>query len=400
MLKLPDGAPLVATYDSIDELALTEAAGEWDEVVAASRPAGAAFCSRGFLAAIEEAYESELKFLHAIVYDEGRPAACASFCTYPIDPVLLSDGAMKRVAQAIGKVAPFVRTQKIIMGGPPASVGASHLAMVPGAHRERIIKALHETAVAFARREGANFIAFKELTGAESRQFGGAAGLEAHGYRRYPSFPTHRFERTFESFDDYCKALRSRHRYGVRKSIKKAKQAGLRHERITDPEEMIRIYTPQLHKLYEAVALSAKNRLEVLPIDFFHGLARRMPGEAGITVMRHGERVVGFCWHLNDGRAHHSLFAGVDYDANPEWDLYFNLLYAEMDYAFQSGAKEFSFGQAAESFKARLGCVQEPLWFYLTPRGPFGSLMLKLFSGLMFPKPPPPPEFHVFSLEE
>ena len=394
MLKSPDGSPLVATYDSIDELTQEEAA-EWDEVIEASQ--AGAFCCRGFLAAIEEAYAGELKFLHAIVYDEGQPAACASFCTYPIDPVLLSDGAIKRVAQAFGKIAPFTRTQKIIMGGPPASIGASHLAMMPGARRAAIAKALHETAAAFARREGANFIAFKELTDDECQQFG---DLEAHGYRRYPSFPTHRFERVFPSFDDYCKALRSRHRYGVKKTLKKAKQSGLSHERITDPAEMLAIYTPELHKLYEAVALSAKNRLEVLPIEFFHGLAKRMPGEAGLTVMRHGERVVGFCWHLNDGRAHHSLFAGVDYDANPEWDLYFNLLYAEMDYAFRSGAASFSFGQAAESFKARLGCVQVPLSFYLAPLGPFGALALKLFSGLMFPQPPPPPEFHVFGGDE
>jgi predicted N-acyltransferase len=388
VLQIPKKTISVAVYESIADCD----AQDWDAVIAAS--GAEVYISREFLAAIEDAHAGEFRFLYALAYEAGRPVACASFCTFPIDPVLMSDGAVRQIAKAVSKVAPFIRRQKIIMCGPPASVGGNQLAIVPDAPREEVLRALHEAAVSFARREGANFVAFKELLDAECEKLEHLAKL---GYGKYPSVPTHKFDRTFSSFDGYCKALRSKHRYTVKKSIKKARAAGLRHERITDPDAIVRLYTPELHRLYEQVVLSAKTRMELLPISFFHALARRMAGKVGLMVFYHEDRIVGYCWNVNDGARHYGLFAGVDRDASPELDLYFNMLYADMEFAFASGAKKVSMGQAADTFKARLGCVQLPLWFYLAPLGPIGALMIRLFSKLMFPTPPPAPVFHAFS---
>src|SRR5262249_59287948 len=138
------------------------------------------------------------------------------------------------------------------------------------------------------------------------------------------------------------------------------------------------------------------HRLELLPLSFFHSLARRLSGRVGLTLVYAGDRVAAFNWNLFDGETYHFLFAGLDYDLNPSLDLYFNLMYAEMDYAFRTGAESLVVGQTADDFKMRLGCTQERRLFYVASVGLVASLILKTAGKILLPEPPPPPTHHVF----
>jgi Acetyltransferase (GNAT) domain len=109
-----------------------------------------------------------------------------------------------------------------------------------------------------------------------------------------------------------------------------------------------------------------------------------------------GDRVAAFNWNLFLGDVYYFLFAGLDYDLNPSLDLYFNLMYAEMDCAFRAGAESLVFGQTTDDFKARLGCDQDRRFFYVTPTGFFGFLILKVAGDFLLPEPPRPPIHHVF----
>ena len=156
------------------------------------------------------------------------------------------------------------------------------------------------------------------------------------------------------------------------------------------------MYSPSLHRFYEAVALSSAHRLELLPLEFFHNLARRLPGRVGLTLVYVEDRVAAFNWNLFHGEVYYFLFAGLDYDLNPSLDLYFNLMYAEMDCAFRAGAQELVFGQTADDFKVRLGCNQERRYFYVAPAGVVGQLILKVAGEFLLPEPPQPATHHVF----
>ena len=79
-----------ATLFSIHEKISQCNADEWDEIVRASR--SGILMSHGFVAAVEEAFEDQARFAHAVVYDDGRAVACGSFCAFPIDFNLLADG--------------------------------------------------------------------------------------------------------------------------------------------------------------------------------------------------------------------------------------------------------------------------------------------------------------------
>ena len=52
------------------------------------------------------------------------------------------------------------------------------------------------------------------------------------------------------------------------------------------------------------------------------------------------------------------LFAGLNYELNAHFDLYFNLMYAWLDNALQSGAANIEFGQTADGLQGRAGLLQ------------------------------------------
>jgi predicted N-acyltransferase len=364
---------------------------EWDGVVQRSR--SGVLLSRDFIAAVEDAFEDQARFAHALVHHDGRAVACASFCAFPIDLNLLADGFARRITEILKQRMPSLLHGKIVFCGLPVSVGAKHLAIAPEGRQEHVLRTMHEIAVSLARREGAGYIVFKEFSAADCQRMD---FLQQLGYRRFSSPAMNTFERRFADIGSYVGALRSRYRQCVRKSQNKSRAAELRYERLTDTDAILARYDASLHRLYEAVALSSDHRLELLPLSFFQGLARHLPGLVGLTLVLAGDRVAAFNWNLLHDGVYHFLFAGLDYALNPSMDLYFNLMYAEMDYAFRAGALTLVFGQTADDFKLRLGCRQQQRFFYVAPARRLASLVLKAAGKLLLPEPPSPPVHHVF----
>jgi predicted N-acyltransferase len=380
-------AILCSIYEKINQCD----ADEWDELI---RTSGAdVFLSHAFIAAVEDAFKDQARFAHVVVHNESRAVACGSFCAFPIDFNLLADGFARQITEIMSTQLPSIMRRKIVFCGLPVSVGAKHLTIAPEAPHEDVLRAMHETAVSFARREHAPYIVFKEFPAEDCPTID---FLQKLGYRRFSSPAMNTFEGQFSDFDAYLAALRSRYRQCVRKSLAKSVAAGLRYERLTDANAILRLYGQPLHRLYEAVALSSAHRLELLPISFFHGLTRRLPGRVGLTLVYAGDHVAAFNWNLFHEGVYYFLFAGLDYDLNTGLDLYFNLMYMEMDFAFRAGATSLVFGQTADDFKVRLGCSQTPRFFYIASASPIGSLILKAAGKLLLPEPPQPETHHVF----
>ena len=140
-------------------------ADDWDDVVRASR--SGILMSHEFVAAVEEAFDDQARFAHAVVYDDRRAVACGSLCAFPIDFNLLADGSARRITEIISKPVPSLIRRTIVFCGLPVSVGARHLAIAPGARHQDVLRAMHEHAVSFARRERAPYIVFKEFSARE-----------------------------------------------------------------------------------------------------------------------------------------------------------------------------------------------------------------------------------------
>jgi predicted N-acyltransferase len=361
------------------------------------RVAPTVFMDPRFLTALERAFAGQGRFVHALVVDpRDRPMAWASLCTFPVDVLTLAGPGVQSIARGARSFWPRLGCLRTLFVGLPVSLGQSHLVMAPEAEPAAVVAALDASLDEIAAREGAWLVVWKEFDPAGAARL---APLLDRGYRRAESPAMHELDVRFKDFADYRAALKSHYRNDVRRSERKFRASGLVVAQLSDAEAIRRLYTPEVHRLYEAVVARSSVKLEVLPIEFFHELTRQLPGLVTLTVIARDDRVVAFNWGLMDGRVHHYLFCGIDYAAAGDADLYFNLMYHQLDDALRRSPERIEVGQTADTFKARLGCRATPRCFFVKPCGAAAALAIRHGFGLLFPERPPAPTYSVFRSE-
>lgn len=319
--------------------------------------------------------------------------AWASLCSFPVDVVTLAGPGVQSLAGRLRTVLPRLGLLRTLFVGLPVSLGQSHLVLSADADPEAVLATLDAALAEIAARERAWLIVWKEFDATAAARL---APLLARGYHRAESPVMHELDVRFKDFPDYCAALKSHYRSDVRRSERKFRASGFRVAQMHDAEEIRRVYTPEVHRLYEAVVAKSPVKLEVLPIEFFRELVRQFPGFVTLTAIYDGDRVVAFNWGMMDGRVHHYLFCGMDYAVARDADLYFNLMYHQLDDALRRGPDRIEVGQTADTFKARLGCRPTPRYFYVKPRGLLAGAALRHGFRLLFPDRPPAPIYAVF----
>jgi predicted N-acyltransferase len=358
-------------------------AADWAKVQAV---APTVFMDPRFLTTVERAFASQGRFHYAIVVDQHeRPVAWTSLCTFPVDVLTLAGPRLQALAGGARAVLPGLGFLRTLFVGLPVSLGQSHLAIAPDAEPAAVVAALDEALAAIAARERVWLVVWKEFDPAGAARL---APLLERGYRRAESPAMHELDRRFKDFADYCAALTSHYRYDVRRSERKFRASGFRVAQLHDADEIRRVYTAEVHRLYEAVVAKSSVKLEVLPIEFFHELVRQLPGLVTLTTIAAGDRIVAFNWGLMDGRVHHYLFCGLDYTVAHDADLYFNLMYHQLDDALRRNPERIEVGQTADTFKARLGCRPTPRYFFVKPRGLVAGPALRHGFELLFPPRP------------
>ncbi len=379
--------PCYRLYEKIDEVPEVD----WQ---AASQEGSHGFMDPNFLRAIETGLAGQARIFHVLIDDEdGKPAACASLSLMPIDLLLLAGTQVQKVAGWFRKLAPNLGKVNALLCGLPFSAGQSHLAFAARADRVRAVQVLETVLQQLVRRYRARLIVFKEF-GDEAREY--LDPLEQRGYCRGDSPPFYAMPKSFASLAAYCAALKRHYRYNIRSSQQKFERAGCRIDHLEDAAEIRRVYTPDVHRLYEAVVARADLKLEVLPHRFFHAFAEQLPGRATLSVVYRHERLIAFAWGLASDSEHQGLFLGIDYEHNSECDLYFNVVYQFLDYAFRRGSKRISLGQTADSFKTRLGCCGSARHIYARGTGRLLSWVLWRCAGSLLPSRPILPANDVF----
>lgn len=337
----------------------------------------------GFLTSIEHSMVETSKLWYVIFYSENNtPVAAACLSTLRVDMGVVAGAGVQRTVEKLRKLIPSLLNMNIMFCGIPVSLGEKSLLFTEQANPDEILNELDKLVTDLARQQKASFIAYKEHTDDERIKL---KTLPKLGYRLADSIDMHTFEEPFENFEQYLSNLNSHYRYDVRRSLRKLERADVEVVRWTDPDEICRQYTEELHQLYYAVVDQSENKFEILPREFFHELARTFPNELALTALVKDSNVLAFNWSLNTHSSYHFLFCGIDYKFNNKMDLYFNLMYAELGHALQSGASEIMVGQTAPTFKLRLGCRQLPLHLYIKGAGIFTNMLLKLAFGLLFP---------------
>lgn len=347
-----------------------------------------------FLKAVETSMATETRFHNVVFRDSaGEPAGAAFLSFYTVDGLLLSTERWKKLGAQVRQLWPNFLKIPVIFCGCPISTGESHLRFAAGTDHFTMLRQLDRLMTLLAWRQRAPAIVFKDFGPQEIARTDALLDL---GYLRTDSLPMNYFPARFRDFDHFCDSLRSRYRRQIVRSRKKLQRAGLRVVHLRGGMGFDELYTDDVHRLYLAVLGHAPVQLECLPAQFFRELARRLPEESAFTLICQGERIVGFTCGLFHQQAYHNFFCGFDYELNAEGELYFNLLYEDLDYALRQNVRSIQIGQTADEFKMRVGCSREPRYFYVKVREPGLQLLLRAASPSLFPPAPCVDERNLF----
>jgi predicted N-acyltransferase len=347
-----------------------------------------------FLRAVERSMGAEADFCNVVFRDPRGAAVGAAFLSlYPIDGLLLAPPRWKTWGNRLRRLWPSFLRVKVLFCGCPVSTGDSHLRIAPGADHRALLGQLDRLMMRLARRQRTFFVVFKEFGAGEIAR---TDALLERDYVRADSLPMNYFPTRFRDFDHFCASVRSRYRNQIRRSRKKFAQSGLRVRHLRGGEGIDRLYTEEVHRLYLAVLDRAEVKLECLPAEFFRELARQFLEDAAFTLIYQGERIVGFVCSVFDRENYHNLFCGFDYKLNDDTDLYFNLMYEDLDFALRQNVRSIHVGQTANEFKSRTGCYLEPRFFYVKALGPGLQSLVRAGSPYLFPPAPPVAERNLF----
>lgn len=370
----------IEVWNSIDEI--DRAA--WDSL----RGSPDLFMDVRLLRVVETSMARDASFRYVLFRDgSGRPAASACLCVYAVDGTLLADeGIARRAACALKRISTKLVTYKILFCGMPFSGGQSHLRFAPGADHATIIELLDGLMRSLAREAGAKCIVFKEF---EQHELAALETVERLGYQRADSLPMNQLRLEHATYDAYLAGLHNRKRYEIRKSLKKLADGGVRLHTTSDVAEIERLYSPEVHQMYEAVVGKATTKLERLPREFFLEMARQLPENSEFCFLMKDEQVLGFGLCLFAGGWYHPLFMGVAYDRNRDFDLYFNIMYRAVADALRHGTRELTLGQDSDEFKrSKLGSFQTPRYFHIKGVGFVMETAIRLLSKQLFPPRP------------
>jgi len=343
------------------------------------------FMDPRFIAAVERSMGGEARFWTLIVEDEqGRAAATACLCLLRVDGALLADVRTRVLVTRVRRLFRNFLQFRVLFLGLPVSASQSHLRIRGDADAGEILRVLDAACGELARRHGAPLVVWKEFDAWESARLEGLAGL---GYHRAQSPPMNHLRTPYGCLEDFCGGMRSRYRRNVRGSLRKFRDAGLRVDHATGREAARWFVDDRLHPLYLAVLEHAGGFLEKLPPAFFRQLFEQWGDQAVLTLVRREDRAVAWGCSLLCPPAFYMLVMGLDYEANGPGDVYFNLVFACLDYAMRRGARDVWIGANADQFKARLGCSQHRRCFYVKGRGLLGWL-LPFASRWLFPAVP------------
>jgi hypothetical protein len=382
------------TYELFDSIASVNL-DDWSAVCAGV--GSSAFMDPRFIRTVETTMADVASFWHVIFYDQqGVPVACASLTVFRVDLAIIAGGRTKQIVQRFRRLVPSLMHVNMLFCGLPVSVGQNSLAVTSAADAGEVVRMLDTLMLTLSADRKIHLLLFKEF---RADQCAYLDTLLALGYHRGESPVMQHFYPRFPDFDEYLGALKSHYRYDVTRSRRKLDRAGYEVSWLTNPESIVRLYTREVHRLYEAVVERAENKLEILPPEFFLELSRQFQDQVRLTVISKDNRVAAFNWALATPSTYHFLFCGIDYALNEDADLYFNVMYADLDQALRANVGDIQVGQTSDMFKARLGCTQQPLFVYAKGTGTVVSHLIQAGFRVLLPPRPQVPTYSIFKTQ-
>lgn len=141
-----------------------------------------------------------------------------------------------------------------------------------------------------------------------------------------------------------------------------------------------------IYKLYESVYEKAKFKLMKLPPDYFTEIKKWTPEQFFVSGFFLEDKLIAFSsYFLMDDESLEAHYIGFDYDLNPEYELYQNILYTNIEAAILNKRKKVNLGRTAAEIKTTVGAKAVDLICYTKPQNTISKLILKPFISFLQP---------------
>jgi hypothetical protein len=342
-------------------------ADHWDAVTAGAT----VFLRRAYLLALADAPPGGMALRCALIYRAGVPVAAVACQVVTVTGERV--GVRRRPLRGLGT--------RVLVCGNLLSWGAHGTAIIPGEDPVQTWLAIGEALYRIRRAERLSgqtgLVLVKDLPEAVV-----PAGLGRLGYRAFATDPdmvlNHR--PGVRDFAGYLAAMNAKYRKAAKDAVAAVARAGCTVETVTD----LGPWAEEIHALYLQVHAKATVAMTTVHPQYLPALARRLgPDRFRCTVIRHGDRLLGFVTAIQDGDTAVGYLIGMDYAANAELPVYFRLLYATVEMGLAMGCRRLSLGRTALEPKAKIGAVPEPLHVAMRHRVTAANLLLRPLLGMV-----------------
>ena len=361
----------------------------WDGIV----PEEGFFHCHRFIRSIEEARVQEADFWYLLFYDDQRLVGSAALCAFRVSLDLFTGTTGQILIRFLRRMVPNFLKVPILFCGLPISIGRHNLLIADPDSSDDILRRLHEEMTAISRAENVSYLCVKEFDEQLRPQMD---RLVDDGFLRLPSIPYMSLPIRWPSFAAYLEDLRHTYRRQILGSLGKigwkephvelggAEQAGAASPRIVlQPANLVS--ADKFYDLYREVMKRATVKLETLNREFFRRFFALMGGEAEILSFMAGNQVLGMAVILQRGPTMSFLLVGLRYDGLQVYDVYFNLIYAILNLAFERSCRKLDLGQTSYYIKQRIGGEGVKVYFYLRSTKKSIHALLRIFRRGLFP---------------
>lgn len=350
-------------------------AAEWDSVLEPDE----LLMSHRFIRACQQARIEDAEFWHLLVSQGEEIVGVATLHRMCVNLELLSNGLTRKL---IGRLKQrwrgFFRLP-VLFCGLPVSCGEPCLKISARADFDQVCSAVISIMECVAATTSTRLLCFKEFKpeAVEQMDF-----VLSKGYFRALSLPSCSVSLAWDSFSSYVASMRSSYRRQVHSSLRVRREAGLSVRRMDACAPRVET----IFALYSQTILHAQQRLESLNPEFFRLLDICLGEQVKVILIELEGRPLAMAVMLFTGKVATFLFAGMEEERQPEWQIYQNLLTEVIAAAIEAGAVRVELGQTSYAMKSRMGAEESPRYLYLRYRGSVRHALLRGFSRLLFPK--------------
>jgi hypothetical protein len=192
--------------------------------------------------------------------------------------------------------------------------------------------------------------------------------------------PNARLDITWPSFEAYIDSRSARRRRHIRydQNLLKRHEVRIEIRRAdeVDPSELVRLFHSTSIQAEQKGSLPIHMRIGA---SFFAGLSQFIPQEHWVLCAFYQNTLIGFLLAVVSGHEWGLPLCGLDYEHSGPSRAYFNLFYAAIRSAMETGARTICFGTTSYEAKQNLGCVLEAAGYRVAMRSPvfraLGSLI-------------------------